>query len=409
MIAAGSLILLVVVIVLGIVTKKNVGIIGLLAAYIYGTFVTGLEAAEIYSDGFPTTVFFLIMASTFLFGIANNNGTTEVLAKNVSVLARGNNKIIPWLFAIAVGILAGTGGSMLILIVVLPIAYSVCVRRNLNVTMTALIVMAGGMIGGLSPLTLNGIVANSISIENGVDNYMPMWAAYSASILIMAVAVYIIFGGWKIKSAPEDTKFVRFNKAQTITVIAIILVCVGVIFFGQNVGLICFGLAALLVLFGLCDQGKAIDSIPWSTLVLITGMNMLITVVDKSGGIQLLTDSLSGFLTPGIAQPVMMVLSGMLGAVSSSTGVVMPMLIPLSVDLATANPELSALSLIIGVVVGSNSIVMSPFCTVGALALGCAPKDVNVDKLYRQFLIATVAVVAMSFALSFIGFYDLFI
>lgn len=99
MIAIASLVLLVLVIILGMATKKNVGIIGLLAAYIYGTFIAGLDAAEIYSDGFPTTVLFLIMSSTLLFGIANSNGTTEVLSKNVSVLSRGNNKIIPWLFS----------------------------------------------------------------------------------------------------------------------------------------------------------------------------------------------------------------------------------------------------------------------------------------------------------------------
>ncbi len=35
------------------------------------------------------------------------------------------------------------------------------------------------MIGGLSPITLNGIVANTLAIQNGVDNYMPIWGAYS--------------------------------------------------------------------------------------------------------------------------------------------------------------------------------------------------------------------------------------
>lgn len=91
------------------ITKKNVGIIGFLAAYVYGTFVTGMKAKEIYAGGFPTTVFFLIMASTFLFGIANHNGTSTVLAKNVSFLSRGNNKLIPWMFFAAAAILAGVG------------------------------------------------------------------------------------------------------------------------------------------------------------------------------------------------------------------------------------------------------------------------------------------------------------
>lgn len=179
MMQIGSLVLLFFVIFLGMITKKNVGIIGFLAAYLYGTFVTGMKAKEIYAGGFPTTVFFLIMASTFLFGIANHNGTSTVLARNVSFLSRGNNKLIPWMFFAAAAILAGVGGSMLILVVIMPIAYNTCLNRQLDVTMTSIIVLAGGMIGGLSPITLNGIVANTLAKQNGVDNYMPIWGAYS--------------------------------------------------------------------------------------------------------------------------------------------------------------------------------------------------------------------------------------
>lgn len=190
---------------------------------------------------------------------------------------------------------------MLILVVILPIAYRVCLSRGLNVTMTALIVMAGGMIGGLSPITLNGIVANTLAIENGVDNYIPMWISYTVSMLIIAIAVYIIFKGWKIPRSEAASHFEKFDAKQKLTILAIILVCIATIFFNQNVGLVCFALAALLIIFGLCDQKEAIDSVPWGTLVLITGMSMLLTVVDKSGGITWLTDSLSNVLTPRMA------------------------------------------------------------------------------------------------------------
>lgn len=233
------------------ITKKNVGIIGFLAAYVYGTFVTGMKAKEIYAGGFPTTVFFLIMASTFLFGIANHNGTSTVLAKNVSFLSRGNNKLIPWMFFAAAAILAGVGGSMLILVVIMPIAYSTCLSRELDVTMTSIIVLAGGMIGGLSPITLNGIVANTLAIQNGVDNYMPIWGAYSLSIFAMAFIAYLVFQGWKVPNTEPDKDFTPFNRAQIVTVISIILVCVATIFFKQNIGLLCLAFAAVLILLGI--------------------------------------------------------------------------------------------------------------------------------------------------------------
>ena len=384
MVQIGSLVLLFFVIFLGMVTKKNVGIIGFLAAYVYGTFVTGMKAKEIYAGGFPTTVFFLIMASTFLFGIANHNGTSEVLAKNVSFVARGNNKLIPWMFFAAGAILAGVGGSMLILVVIMPIAYSTCLSRHLDVTMTSIIVLAGGMIGGLSPITLNGIVANTLAIQNGVDHYMPIWGAYSFSIFLMAFLAYLFFKGWKVPNTEPDKDFTPFHKAQVVTVICIILVCLATIFFKQNIGLVCLAFAAILILFNYCDQKVAIAAVPWGTLMLITGMSMLLHVVDKSGGITFLTKMLSGIITTSTAQPIMIALGGLMGAVSSGTGVVMPTLIPLAAKLAAANPDLNAISLMLGVIVGTNGVVLSPFSTVGALACGCAPDGVDVNKLYTK-------------------------
>ena len=384
MVQIGSLVLLFFVIFLGMMTKKNVGIIGFLAAYVYGTFVTGMKAKEIYAGGFPTTVFFLIMASTFLFGIANHNGTSEVLAKNVSFVARGNNKLIPWMFFAAGAILAGVGGSMLILVVIMPIAYSTCLSRHLDVTMTSIIVLAGGMIGGLSPITLNGIVANTLAIQNGVDHYMPIWGAYSFSIFLMAFLAYLFFKGWKVPNTEPDKDFTPFHKAQVVTVICIILVCLATIFFKQNIGLVCLAFAAILILFNYCDQKVAIAAVPWGTLMLITGMSMLLHVVDKSGGITFLTKMLSGIITTSTAQPIMIALGGLMGAVSSGTGVVMPTLIPLAAKLAAANPDLNAISLMLGVIVGTNGVVLSPFSTVGALACGCAPDGVDVNKLYTK-------------------------
>lgn len=407
MVQIGSLVLLFFVIFLGMVTKKNVGIIGFLAAYVYGTFVTGMKAKEIYAGGFPTTVFFLIMASTFLFGIANHNGTSEVLAKNVSFVARGNNKLIPWMFFVAGAILAGVGGSMLILVVIMPIAYSTCLSRHLDVTMTSIIVLAGGMIGGLSPITLNGIVANTLAIQNGVDHYMPIWGAYSFSIFLMAFLAYLFFKGWKVPNTEPDKDFTPFHKAQVVTVICIILVCLATIFFKQNIGLVCLAFAAILILFNYCDQKVAIAAVPWGTLMLITGMSMLLHVVDKSGGITFLTKMLSGIITTSTAQPIMIALGGLMGAVSSGTGVVMPTLIPLAAKLAAANPDLNAISLMLGVIVGTNGVVLSPFSTVGALACGCAPDGVDVNKLYKNLLLTAILFICSAFVLSYLGVYNL--
>ena len=263
------------------------------------------------------------------------------------------------------------------------------------------------MIGGLSPITLNGIVANTLAIQNGVDHYMPIWGAYSFSIFLMAFLAYLFFKGWKVPNTEPDKDFTPFHKAQVVTVICIILVCLATIFFKQNIGLVCLAFAAILILFNYCDQKVAIAAVPWGTLMLITGMSMLLHVVDKSGGITFLTKMLSGIITTSTAQPIMIALGGLMGAVSSGTGVVMPTLIPLAAKLAAANPDLNAISLMLGVIVGTNGVVLSPFSTVGALACGCAPDGVDVNKLYKNLLLTAILFICSAFVLSYLGVYNL--
>lgn len=269
------------------------------------------------------------------------------------------------------------------------------------------------MVGGLSPLAINGIVAQQLSVENGViaeglSGYMPLWGAYAAAMGVFSIAAYFILGGLKPKAVnAEKPHFVGFDRNQTMTLIAIIVVLVGVIFFGQNIGLISFACAGLLLMLGAVDQKKAIAAIPWSTIILICGMSVLISVVNKCGGIDFLSEKLEGVMTEKSAQPIMVVLGGLMGAVSSGTGVVMPTLIPLATELS-GTLGMSALSLVIGVIVGTNGVVISPLSTVGGICVGCAPESVNKDKLYNQLLLSAVLFIVLSTAASAIGLFGVF-
>ena len=96
-----------------------------------------------------------------------------------------------------------------------------------------------------------------------------------------------------------------------------------------------------------------------------------------------------------------------MGAVSSGTGVVMPTLIPLSAELSQTL-GISSMSIVIGVIVGTNGVVISPLSTVGGICVGCAPESVDKDKLYNQLLLADVSFIVMSVVLSFIGVFRIF-
>ena len=105
MIAVASLIVLIAVIAFSAVTKKNAGVVGLVAAYIFSIAAakcgTEINVSKVVTGNWPTSVFFIVLATTFLFGIATLNGTTQALSKNIVCLARGNAKILPVILVIA--------------------------------------------------------------------------------------------------------------------------------------------------------------------------------------------------------------------------------------------------------------------------------------------------------------------
>ena len=417
MIAVASLIVLVGVIALSVVTKKNAGVIGLVAAYIFALIAnacgTNINVSKIVTGNWPMSVFFIVLATTFLFGIATLNGTTQALSKNIVCLARGNAKVLPILFFLFGAIISAAGAGGLIVAVVMPVALFVAVENGISVLMMSLVTMGGIMVGGLSPLAINGIVAQQLSVSNGIieeglAGYMPLWGAYAAAMTVFSIAAYFIFGGLKPqKTATEKPHFVPFDSKQWMTIAAIVVVLVGVIFFGQNIGLISFACAGVLLLVGAVDQKKAIASIPWSTIILICGMSVLISVVNACGGIAFLSDKLENVMGARSAQPIMVVLGGLMGAVSSGTGVVMPTLIPLAADLS-GKLGISALTMVIGVIVGTNGVVISPLSTVGGICVACAPESINKDKLYNQLLLAAVTFIAFSTIASALGLFGIF-
>ena len=66
-------------IVLSMVSRLNIGLIGLVAAWIIGTWVAGDQPEDVMK-GFPVSLFLTLAGVTFLFAIAEANGSFAALA-----------------------------------------------------------------------------------------------------------------------------------------------------------------------------------------------------------------------------------------------------------------------------------------------------------------------------------------
>ena len=76
--------------------------------------------------------------------------------------------------------------------------------------------------------------------------------------------------------------------------------------------------------------------------------------------------------------------TGVISAYSSSSGVVMPAFLPLVPGLLKQVPGADAVGMISSINVGAHLVDASPLSTLGALCIACAAEHEDKQKLFRQ-------------------------
>lgn len=410
---------LVLAIFLGFKLKVNTGLVSIAFAFILGFFVfepskanpdalialsSKAAKASTLIKGWPTKLFFILVGMTLLFSIARSNGSLELLARKAAYLTKGNTQLTPIVFFVFSTILAAIGpGNIAVCALVLPIGMAVSKEMKISPLLIASMVIAGSNAGGLSPLAPTGIIAVDLSKNAGFDIGNHVFFQMIIAQIILAVFLYFVLGGFKkSKESVELTQPKPFNSKQLLTLSVIIIVVILIIGFKFNIGFAGFIGSAALLLLKAADQKDSIQGIPWSTLLLVCGVGVLVNVVKIGGGIDLLTKTLEQFMNAKTAGPIVSVIGGLMSAVSSASGVVMPTLIPTVKGLA-ASLNVSAPMLITSIVLGAHFVTNSPLSTLGALAVASADESVDRDKLFRELLILGFGGVLFGAALIFIG------
>ena len=216
--------------------------------------------------------------------------------------------------------------------------------------------------------------------------------------LVISILVFIYFKGYKLTTTNATvTKPGPFTAKQLIALSGILLMLVLMIVFKVNIGLAAFISSALLVLFGIAPDGECLKALPWGTIIMVLGVGVLLTIVDKVGGIKLLSAAISSIMTSNTAIPLMGVSAGLLSLVSSALAVVYPTMMPMCTDIAAQVGGVEPLALMAAVGAGGSLAGISPMSTGGALIL--AAMGTNVEnftstqqaKVFVQLLMAAVA------------------
>jgi len=410
-----SLLVFVGVIALAFICKVNTGLLAIIAA-VGLAMATGIKEKELFAM-FDGKMFLMLMGVMYLFGIAEENKTLDLLAKKVVNLCGGKVQLLPPLLFVLAAVISGIGPG-LISATALMAVISVALAKQINIHPLKLLPFAtlGSFALGLTPLTPSGLVAINKAAECGINGieWPLMWKMTLAIVLYSLILYFPVFKWHKVKglSMGKSEKTAAFTWQQWATLAGIVLTAALAIPLKKtiNVGMIALAIGLVLNIIGAAEEGKVLKRIPWGTLVLIAGVGTLISMVQKLGGIDLLRSWLEPLMNSISAGPIMTILAGAMSWFSSASGVVMPTLIPVSAQLAEVTPGLSAVGLSIGVCIGAHMAALSPMSTCGGLMLAASSSGEGVDDkarnqmFVRLFVLSACGVLFVAL-LSLVGLY----
>jgi len=410
-----SLIALVAVVAIGFIKKVNLGFLSLGVAYFLG--IAGGMTAKQISAGFDSSMFVTLVGVTFLFGMASNNGTLDLFSKKIVALVGKHTVLIPMLMFFLSAFISAIGpGHIAAGILMTTFAMYLAFEMNINPMSTALYAKLGANAGCASVLSMTGILAKNLSEPLGYGGFgLHLFLAVLISGSAFTLVVYVLYKGYKVKADNplKLSEIPKFNRDQFCTIIAIIVMVVCCIGFKLDTGLFAFAAAAVLILLGCVDEKKAIKGIPWGTLIFICGVGTLISVINKLGGISLVSDFLTGFMNARTATPILAATAGILSWVSSTTGVVMPALYPIAAEVCgTFGEGVRYVELISAVTATSFAAAISPLSTGGAIIMSSysAAKETTTEelnKMFRTLFLLSVGNVCLNVLLSALGVFNL--
>ena len=412
-----SLILLLTAIILGFTRKANVGILCIGFSMILSLLYSNQITAGAIVDGFKASLFIQMAGVMYLFAIINANGTLELLAKKcVSVVPA---RLIPIvMFILGMALSAAGPGSIPCLAIIPVIAIPLAVNAGINPIMTAIIGDMGAMAGRMSPLTPEAAVVRDLMAEQSIDgNTVPIMICTALTCVITSIIVYIYYKGWRVEkpqSAGEMEALPAFDWKQWLSLACLLLLAVGVLFLGWNVGLTGFLLGSMLIVAGCGTEKKAIGGIPWGVILMVLGVGMLMNVIKLSGGIDLLVEGLKSVMGPKSAAPIMAITAGLMSFFSSGLGVVFPSLVPICGELA-ASIGADGVLLVAMVVIGGTIAGYTPISTTGALIMAGVAQQENAEERFPQnkmfvelFAVSFLNVIVLAL-MSILGIYSFFV
>lgn len=413
----------------------NMGVIAFVGAFLVGVVVAGLNAKAVMA-GFPADLFLTLVGITYLFAIAQNNGTIDRLVRLAVRAVGGRIAAIPWImFFIAAGLTAVGAVSPAAVAIIAPIALGFAAKYGINPLMMGLFVIHGAQGGGFSPISIYGGITNKVvaAAQLPLDPIATMTASMVVNLGV-AVVLFVTMGGMKLlrqradvssrsfdvplvahgqggaqvygdaegeslqeglKSAQGRPSLLEADDAtaeaggarwyQWMTIAGLLALAVLTLFYKQDIGFVSITIGLLLTLMAPALQKRALGQVSWPEIMLIVGVSTYVGVLQKMGTIDVVGNSVAGMTSPLMAALLLCVVGAVVSAFASSTAV-LGSLIPLAVPFLQGDTGVGAVGFIAAMAVSSTIVDVSPFSTNGALVLANA-KGISRDVYFKQLMV----------------------
>ena len=433
-----SIYALVAMFVVATILPVNMGVLAFVGAFLVGTLVAGQTTNAIIA-GFPGGLFLTLVGITFLFAIAQNNGTIDWLVRLAVRAVRGRIAAIPWIMFAISAVLTSVGAvSPGAVAIIAPIALGFAFKYSISPLLMGLMVVHGAQAGGFSPISIYGGITNRVVAKAGLPlSEMTTFLASLGVNFAVAVLLFFALGGRKLLQAkaaaapaltvphaeiaspqsgpqvygdaeaealseeialetgqkpgrsvvdrPADAPMGEDgNWYQIVTLLGLVALAVLVLAFNLDIGFVAITIGLILSLIAPNLQKRAMGQVAWPEIMLITGVSTYVVVLEKMGTITFVGDSVAGLASPMLAALLLCFIGAVVSAFASSTAV-LGSLIPLAVPFLQAGTGVSAVGFIAAMAVASTIVDVSPFSTNGALVLANA-QGVDREAFFRKLM-----------------------
>jgi Na+/H+ antiporter NhaD/arsenite permease-like protein len=420
-----AIIALVALFVAGTLLPINMGALAYVAAWLVGMFALDLSEKEILA-GVSADLILTLIGVTYLFAIARNNGTVDLIVSSAVRAVGGRVALIPWvMFGVTALLTAMGAASPAACAIIGPVALGFAGRYKINPLMMGMFVVHGAQGGGFSPISIYGTITNSVMVDNGLPaSEMTVFVTSLVVNLIMATILFFALGGRALMSmrldpdeaanaaagvpeslneggvtvpargygtvAPTGTR-PGIRTEQVLTVAAFVIVAAVALFFDKNIGFASITAATVLAALSPSQHKDAIRQIAWPTVLLVAGVSTYATILNTAGSPEFVGNWAAGLGAAAIGALVLCYVGGVVSAFASSTAL-LPIIIPIAVPLI-AEGGISAALFVAALAISSTIVDVSPFSTNGALMLANRPESITEERYYKQILGYSVIVV----------------